>query len=129
MSAFKEEDTIYKAIIRRDSPSVSAFLEKGELIPEFLYLQATNHDHLAVLQFMLNIEPEKRAYATRRAIGQGAIECTKFFLQTASFNDCKGFSNITPRRNNDAIAQLIQSAIIEKRARACHFKCVNSQAK
>lgn len=116
MSSFKKEDTIYKAIIRRDSPAVSAFLEKGESIPEFLYLQATNHDHLAVLQFMLNIEPEKRAYTARLAVGQGAIECTKFFLEAASLKDCEGFAKITPRRNNSEIAQLIQNAILEKRA-------------
>lgn len=118
MSSFKQEDTIYKAIIRRDSPAVSSFLEKGESIPEFLYLQVTNHDHLAVLQFMLNIQPEKRSYAARLAVGQGAIECTKFFLETASLKDCEEFRNITPRRNNGAIAQLIQNALIEKRALA-----------
>lgn len=116
MSSFKKEDTIYKAIIRRDSPAVSAFLEKGASIPEFLYLQVTNHDHLSILQFMLRIAPEKRSYAARLAIGQGAIECTKFFLETASLKDCEGFSNITSRRNNDTISQLIQKAIIEKSA-------------
>lgn len=116
MSSFKEEDTIYKAIIRRDSPAVSTFLEKGEPIPEFLYLQVTNHDHLAVLKFMLNIAPEKRAYAAKLTVRQGAIECTKFFLESASLKDCEGFANITPRRNNDTIAQLIQNAIVEKRA-------------
>lgn len=116
MSSFKQEDTIYKAIIRRNFPAVSAFLEKGDSIPEFLYLEVTNHDHLGVLQFMLNIQPEKKSYAARLAIGQGAIKCTEFFLETASLNDCEGFANITPRRNNDTIAQLIQSAIVEKRA-------------
>jgi hypothetical protein len=42
MSSFKEEDTLYKAIIRRDSSAASAFLVQGESVPEFLYLQASN---------------------------------------------------------------------------------------
>jgi len=116
MSSFKEEDTLYKAIIRRDSSATSAFLARGESVPEFLYLQATNHDHLAVLQFMLNIEPEKRQYAVRLAVGQGAIVCTKFFLERASVKDCEEIANIIPRRNNEIIAQLIHSAILEKSA-------------
>lgn len=116
MSSFKEENTIYKAIIRRDSPAVNAFLAQGESVPEFLYLQVTNHDHLAVLQFMLNIEPEKKRYAAKLSVGQGAVTCTKFFLETASIKDCDEFAGITPRRNNEIIAQLIQSAIVEKRA-------------
>ena len=81
MSSFKEEDTIYKAIIRRDSLAVTAFLERGGSVPEFLYLQATNHDHLAVLQFMLNIEPEKKQYAAKLSVGQGAVACTRFFFR------------------------------------------------
>jgi hypothetical protein len=116
MSSFKEEDTLYKAIIRRDLPAVNAFLAQGDSVPEFLYLQATNHDHLAVLQFMLNIEPEKRQYAVRLAVGQGAVVCTKFFLEKASVKDCEEIANITPRRNNEIIAQLIHSAILEKNA-------------
>ena len=116
MSSFKEEDTLYKAIIRRDSSATSAFLARGESVPEFLYLQATNHDHLAVLKFMLNIEPEKRQYAVRLAVGQGAIVCTKFFLEKASVKDCEEIANITPRRNNEVIAQLIRNAILEKSA-------------
>ena len=116
MSAFKEEDTFYKAIIRRDSTAVSAFLAQGDSVPEFLYLQATNHDHLGVVQFILNIEPEKRQYAARLAVGQGAVVCTKFFLEGASVKDCEEIANITPRRNNEIIAQLITSAILEKSA-------------
>ena len=103
-------------IIRRDSSAVNTFLEQGELVPEFLYLQATNHDHLVVLQFMLNIEPEKRQYAAKLAVGQGAVVCTKFFLESASVKDCEEFVSIVPRKNNEAIAHLIQSAIIEKNA-------------
>ena len=116
MSSFKEEDTIYKAIIRRDSLAVTVFLERGGSVPEFLYLQATNHDHLAVLQFMLNIEPEKKQYAAKLSVGQGAVTCTRFFLETASIKDCEEFASITPRRNKEIIAQLIQSALAEKNA-------------
>ena len=94
MSSFKEENTIYKAIIRRDSPAVNAFLAQGESVPEFLYLQVTNHDHLAVLQFMLNIEPEKKRYAAKLSVGQGAVTCTKFFLETASIKDCDEFKTL-----------------------------------
>lgn len=114
MSSFKEEDTIYKAIIRRDSAAVNAFLTQGESVPEFLYLQVTNHDHLAILQFMLNIEPEKKQYAAKLSVGQGAVTCTRFFLETASIKDCEEFAGITPRRNKEIIAQLIQIATVEK---------------
>ncbi len=114
MSSFKEEDTIYKAIIRRDSSAVNTFLAQGESVPEFLYLQATNHDHLAVLQFMLNIEPEKKQYAAKLSVGEGAVACTKFFLETASIKDCEEFAGIVPRRNQEIIARLIQSAVTEK---------------
>ena len=116
MSSFKEEDTIYKAIIRRDSPAVNAFLAQGESVPEFLYLQVTNHDHLAVLQFMLTIEPEKKQYAAKLSVGQGAVTCTRFFLETSSIKDCEEFAGITPRRNQEIIVQLIQNALTEKSA-------------
>ncbi len=115
MSSFKEEDTIYKAIIRRDSAAVNAFLTQGDSsVPEFLYLQVTNHDHLAILQFMLNIEPEKKQYAAKLSVRQGAVNCTRFVLQTASIKDCEEFAGITPRRNKEIIAQLIQIATVEK---------------
>lgn len=114
MSSFKEEDTIYKAIIRRDSAAVNAFLTQGESVPEFLYLQVTNHDHLAILQFMLNIEPEKKQYAAKLAVRQGAVTCTRFFLETASIKDCEELAGITPRRNKEIIAQLIQIATVER---------------
>lgn len=114
MCSFKEVDTIYKAIIRRDSLAVTAFLKQGESVPEFLYLQATNHDHLAVLQFMLSIEPEKKQYAARLSVGQGAVTCTRFILESASIKDCEDFAGIIPRRNKEIVTLLIQNALAEK---------------
>ena len=65
---------------------------------------------------MLTIEPEKKQYAAKLSVGQGAVTCTRFFLETSSIKDCEEFAGITPRRNQEIIAQLIQNALTEKSA-------------
>lgn len=104
-------DSLYSALIKKDRTAVSQFLEKGEIIPEFIYMQVTNLDYLSHLQFLLSFQPEKQSYALKLSFSQGAVECFQYLKAMSSQGDLEELKSINPRRNVEVIKNALNGAL------------------
>lgn len=107
-------NTLYNALLSKDKAAVNQFLKDGEKIPEFLYMQITNHDNLSILQFLLSFQPEKQLDALKQSFIQGAVECFQYLATLSSKVELKALSTINPRRNTEAIKALLECALCTK---------------
>lgn len=111
-------NTLYNAIIKQDKAAVSQLLESGEKIPEFLYMQITNHDNLSILQFLLTFQPEKQLNALKLSFIQGAVKCFQYLASFTSKGELEELSTTTPRRNIEAIRSSLERALCAKSTEA-----------
>jgi hypothetical protein len=107
-------DSFYQAILSQDNPVVQDFLAKGAKIPDFLYMQATNHDHLNTLKYLLSLQPNKRSEALKLAVAQGAVQCLNYLAPAEETLDLEELKKITPRRNQEVIANILEETISSK---------------
>lgn len=104
-------DSIYNALLREDEEAVNQFLEKGEKIPELLYMQTTNHDNLSLLKFLLSFQPEKKQFALKSSFVHGAIECFSYLKTISSQTELDELKQLTPRKNSEAINSALRNVI------------------
>lgn len=104
-------DSIYNALLRQDKDAVNQCLDKGEKIPDLLYMQTTNHDNLSLLKFLLSFQPEKQQFALKSSFVHGAIECFNYLKTISSQTELNELKKLTPRKNIEAISSVLENVV------------------
>jgi hypothetical protein len=113
-SEAEKPNAFLQAILREDAKEVEKFIENGQQISDFLYMQVTNNDDLKILKFLLSIQPHKRTDAIKLSVYQGAAQCLTYFTPTESKSALEELSKLKPRKNQEEISKILNEAITSK---------------
>jgi predicted HTH transcriptional regulator len=111
-----KENQLYLAIIKNEWTTSRALLDEGVIPPQILYLQIPNHDDAKTLSFLLTLQPNENLRMLRLSIVQGGVKCTELLLrdENISLASIKQLAQIKSRRNQQEIAELVSSAIVNR---------------